>query len=194
MMEDDSDEESAGILSGHGFAVRQWPSIGAFLAGGEHGEPGCVLVDLCRPDMDGATIQHRLVAQPVALPTIIATRSATVPAVVALMRAGAIDVLERPVSRSALLAAIDRAMEHIENWRARTLSIEAAKAKITLLSPREREVLDRLIDGASNKAIAQELSISARTVEIHRARVMAKLNATSLATVLRTAFQAGVCT
>ncbi len=180
------------MLKTSGFAVQTWPSGVAFLKEARHVEPGCVLLDVRMPEMDGLEVQQELHARGIALPVIVLTGHGDVALAVKAMKAGAVDFLEKPMESRALIAAIHRGFERLE--AAEDVKARAADAETLLgaLTVREREVLEGLAQGYPNKTIAYDLGISARTVEVHRANVMAKLGAKSLSEALRIAFAAGM--
>jgi two-component system response regulator FixJ len=125
-------------------------------------------------------------------PTVMITGHGDVPLAVRAMKAGALDFIEKPFTTPTILASIEAALARIEAAAARDPANTAAAAKLGLLSPREREVLDGLLAGLPNKTIAYDLAISPRTVEIHRARVMDKMGARSLSELIRLALAAGL--
>ncbi|MDP1027256.1 LuxR C-terminal-related transcriptional regulator [Sphingomonas sp. KR1UV-12] len=191
---DDDDDDRAGteaLVQSHGYRLRCWPSTASFLAELDDVEAGCVLADLCRPEFDGLAALRRLTELPCALPTIILTRRNDARCATAAMKAGALDFLEKPADAAALRSAIEIGGQYLARWRQQVVAVHEARGLIDALTPRESDVLTRLIAGSSNKAIAHDLAISARTVEIHRAKLMAKLNARSLAELIRVAFTAG---
>lgn len=180
------------FLSASGYAVRAWPSGISFLKEVRHTEAGCILLDIRMPEMDGIEVQQQLSARGVTMPVIVLTGHGDVSVAVKAMKAGAVDFLEKPFDTDALLDAINRAFDRITAGK--DISARAAEAGVVLgiLSAREREVLERLAQGLPNKTIAFDLSISCRTVEVHRANIMAKLHARSLSEALRIAFAAGM--
>lgn len=180
------------MLKTSGFATRTWESGVAFLKEARHAEPGCILLDIRMPDMDGLEVQQALKERGIAMPVIVLTGHGDVTIAVRAMKAGAVDFIEKPFDSDVLLGAIARAFERIDT--AANVLVRAAEADVALgaLTAREREVLDGLAQGYPNKTIAYDLGISARTVEVHRANVMAKLGARSLSDALRIAFAAGL--
>ena len=180
------------FLKTSGYAVRGWSSGVAFLKEVDHVENGCILLDIRMPEMDGLEVQRQLNHRGVTMPVIVLTGHGDVANAVTAMRAGAVDFLEKPFDTDALKDAITRAFEKIA--AAKDVMVRAADAVTVLgaLSDREREVLDRLAQGLPNKTIAYDLGISPRTVEIHRANIMTKLQARSFSEALRIAFAAGM--
>jgi two-component system, LuxR family, response regulator FixJ len=180
------------FLTTSGYAVRTWSSGIAFLKEVRHVEPGCILLDIRMPEMDGLEVQQQLNTRGVTMPVIVLTGHGDVSVAVKAMKGGAVDFLEKPFDTDGLLEAIGRAFERI--CATRDLSARAAEAGLVLgiLSCREREVLEQLALGLPNKTIAYDLGISSRTVEVHRANIMTKLHARSLSQALRIAFAAGM--
>ena len=191
--DEDAIRRSAGyMLKTSGYAVETWPSGAAFLKDARHATQGCVLLDIRMPEMDGLEVQQAMAERGIALPVIILTGHGDVGIAVRAMKAGAVDFLEKPFEKAKLLAAIDAAFERLE--AAGKQATRAADATVLLgaLTPRERDVLDGLARGLPNKTIAYDLGISPRTVEVHRANLMQKLEVRSLSDALRIAFAAGL--
>jgi len=173
------------LLEAEGYAAETFASAKIFLASDAPSRRGCLIADIRMPDMDGLALQEELVRRKVALPVIVITGHGDVPLAVRAMKAGAVDFLEKPYDEAVLLAAIRRALAAAEEASARSASFQETEARLASLTEREREVLDLLAAGKPNKVIAYELDISPRTVEIHRARVMEKMQAKSLAELVR---------
>jgi two-component system response regulator FixJ len=176
------------LLTTSGYAVRVYESAAAFLEALPTVQPGCIVTDVRMPEMDGLELQRQLKQRGVALPVIVVTGHGDVPLAVEAMKAGAIDFIEKPFNDEKLLSAIRIAIDRHSRDASREDEIAAIRAKIDALSPREREVLDGLVAGLPNKTIAYDLKISARTVEVHRANLMARMGAGSLAELVRMAF------
>ena len=148
---------------------------------------GCIVTDMRMPEMDGLTLIAKLHERGVQLPIVVITGHGDVPMAVAAMKAGAVDFLEKPFDDEIFLTTIRDALARSERGVApRAAGVEGLEEKLALLSERERQVLDRLIEGEANKVIAQNLGISPRTVEIYRAKVMTKMEAVSFADLIRT--------
>ena len=173
------------LLEAEGFAAETFESAMAFLASDAPTRRGCLIADIRMPDMDGLALQEELVRRKTELPVIVVTGHGHVPLAVRAMKAGAVDFLEKPYDEEVLLASIRRALAEAEEDSERSALAHKAEARIASLTEREREVLDLLAAGKANKVIAYELDISPRTVEIHRARVMEKMRAKSLAELVR---------
>jgi two-component system, LuxR family, response regulator FixJ len=180
------------LLATAGLAVRVYDSAAAFLAAIETVQPGCVVSDVRMPGIDGLELQRQLNDMRVDMPMIIMTGHADVPLAVEAMKAGAIDFIEKPFDDERLLSAIRVALDRYDEAGRREAEINDIQAKLRLLSPRERQVLDGLLAGYPNKTIAYDLKLSPRTVEVHRANVMTKMGATSLSELVRLALTAKV--
>lgn len=190
--DDDAIRRSAGfMLKTSGYQVKSYAS-GVELLKEREIEPGCILLDVRMPEMDGLQVQKALQDRGLTHPVIVMTGHGDVTVAVEAMKAGAVDFIEKPFEKEVLLAAIEAAFERLD--ASSEVSTRAAEAAVVLgaLSPREREVLEGLAQGLPNKTIAYDLGISARTVEVHRANVMTKLGARSLSDALRIAFAAGL--
>lgn len=180
------------MLSTSGFAVETWESGVAFLKEARHAEAGCVLLDVRMPEMDGLQVQEELHRRGIAMPVIILTGHGDVSTAVRAMKQGAVDFIEKPFEKATLLTAIDAAFERLADNAAGETQRADAEVMLGKLTPREREVLDGLAKGFPNKTIAYDLNISSRTVEVHRANLMSKLEVRSLSDALRVAFAAGL--
>jgi two-component system response regulator FixJ len=180
------------MLKTSGYAVETWSSGAAFLKEVRHAEHGCVLLDVRMPEIDGLEVQKILVERGVTMPVIILTGHGDVSIAVRAMKMGAVEFIEKPFEKSVLVTAIETAFERIA--AAEGTSARAADARTILgaLTSRERDVLEGLAQGLPNKTIAYDLGISPRTVEVHRANLMNKLNVRSLSDALRIAFAAGM--
>jgi two-component system, LuxR family, response regulator FixJ len=193
VVDDDADvrESLQTLLEASGFQVQTFDSAGNFLTNWAFDGIACLIADIRMPDMDGLQLQEELVRRRAGLPVIIVTGHGDVPLAVRAMKAGAIDFLEKPFDEELLLTAVRRARAAAEQARSETQAGEQATRLIEQLTPRERDVLKRLVAGRPNKVIAYELSISPRTVEIHRAHLMDKMHARSLSDLIRAALAAG---
>lgn len=182
---------SAGfMLRTSGFNVESYASGVEFLKVARDLPMGCVLLDIRMPGMDGLEVQHELADRGIAMPVIIMTGHGDISIAVRAMKAGAVDFIEKPFEKATLLAALRQGFGRLDRSAQRQLSAQGAATRLNVLTPREREVLDGLADGLPNKSIAFDLGISPRTVEIHRANVMAKLEVRSLSEALRLVFAA----
>ncbi len=179
------------MLKTSGYKVETYVSGIAFLKDARHAEPGCVLLDVRMPEMDGLAVQKELKARGIDLPVIVMTGHGDVSVAVEAMKAGAVDFIEKPFEKAILLAALDDGFGRIELSGRRAERAALAAIRLEALTPRERDVLRGLVDGLPNKTIGYDLGISPRTVEIHRAHLMTKLGVRSLSEALRIAFAAG---
>lgn len=152
---------------------------------------GCFVVDIRMPGMDGLELQAELARRGCTMPVVVVTGHADVSLAVRAMKAGATDFIEKPYSEDDVLHAVRAALARTIDVRQSNAAAEAAQARIAALTPRERDVLRRLVEGRPNKVVAHELGISPRTVEIHRANLMEKLACRSLAEAVRIAINAG---
>lgn len=182
------------LLRTAGYAVETWASGTMFLADVKHAEHGCVLLDIRMPEMDGLDVQRTLAERGVTMPVVIMTGHGDVGIAVRAMKAGAVDFLEKPFERATLLYAIETAFARIAEAGSAIGRAKEAEVRLAALTPRERDVLNGLARGLPNKTIAYDLGISARTVEVHRANLMTKLEVRSLSDALRIAFAAGIAT
>ncbi|WP_404714332.1 response regulator transcription factor [Sphingomonas sp. MMS24-J13] len=180
------------MLKTSGFAVETWESGVAFLKEVRHAPPGAILLDVRMPEMDGLEVQQALNDRGVAMPVIVLTGHGDISIAVRAMKAGAVDFIEKPFEKALLLNAIEAAFARLDNAGERAAREDEASVIIQALTPRERDVLEGLAQGLPNKTIAYDLGISARTVEVHRANLMSKLNVRSLSDALRIAFAAGL--
>ncbi len=180
------------MLRTSGFVVHGYSSGSEFLAAAKTAEPGCVLMDIRMPGMDGLAVHEEMRRRGIPLPVVVLTGHGDVNLAVRAIKGGAIDFIEKPFEKAALLKAIDEAFRRM--GEADRHQVEAAEAgtRLAVLTPRERDVLGGLVKGHPNKTIAYDLGISTRTVEVHRANLMTKLGMRSLSDVLRMAFAAGI--
>ena len=175
-----------------GFTVEVYQSGLDFLESNDPPRKGCLLLDVRMPDIDGLEMQRRLEASRDRLPIIIMTGHGDVTMAVTAMKAGAFDFIEKPFTDETLLEAIERALEHTSKMQRRETSVGEIEEKIRRLTARERDVFEQLVIGRPNKVIAFELGISPRTVEVHRSRVIEKLQARSLSQLVRMAMAIGL--
>lgn len=179
------------LLTAAGFTVRLHESATAFLAAAPSIVNGCLVTDLHMPDLNGVELLRRLRALPVTIPSVVITGHGDVPMAVEAMKAGALDFIEKPFEDEVLFEALKRAGAELGS-RASGDDAAAIRTRVSLLSEREREVLAGVVRGLPNKTIAYDLGISPRTVEVHRANVMAKMEARSLPELVRMALGAGL--
>lgn len=175
-----------------GYTVETYAAGTSFLKTVSHETRGCVLLDIRMPDVDGLEVQARLAGRGICMPVIMLTGHGDVTIAVRAIKAGAVEFLEKPFERAALIAAIDAALDQAARIDRGDVVAADAVIRLAALTARERDVLDGLVLGRPNKLIAFELGIATRTVEVHRANLMEKLSAHSLSDVLRVAFAAGL--
>ncbi|MEZ0498409.1 response regulator transcription factor [Sphingomonas sp. IW22] len=190
------DEESIGkaasfALKTAGYDVIAYTSGVEFLRTAKSAEVGCVILDVRMPEMDGLQVQTTMAARGINMPVIVLTGHGDVSVAVQAMKGGAIDFLEKPFEKAALLEAVRRAFARLDDVDLRALESSEAEVRVAALTPREQEVLEGLANGLPNKTIAYDLGCSSRTVEVHRASLMAKLEVRNLSEALRIAFAAG---
>ncbi len=183
---------TAFLLELEGYSVRTWQRGAHFLAAAPSEPAGCVILDLRMPDMDGLEVQRRLNEADLNFPVIMLTGHGDIAVTVAAMKMGAVDFLVKPFERQSLLQAVENAWSVLHDNGARRQRTMQAQALVEKLTPRERDVLAGLTMGLPNKHIALQLGISPRTIEIHRANLMAKLKTRNLSDALRVAFAAGI--
>lgn len=153
---------------------------------------GCIVLDVRMPGLSGLELQEELAAMNISLPVIIVTGHGELPMAVKAMKAGAVDFIEKPFDDDVILGSVREAFSRGSKLRAETASSEAVKVNLKRLTARELEVLEQVALGHPNKVIAYNLGISSRTVEIHRARVVEKMQARNLAHLVRMAIAAGI--
>lgn len=174
-----------------GRQVRPFDSAEAFLEVADENMRGCAVLDVRMPGMSGLELQQQLAQRRVPLPVILLTGHADVPMAVRAMRIGAFDFIEKPCNDQLLLDRVSQAITHDREHRSQHAVDRDIADRLEELSPREREVMDLVVAGKLNKQIAADLGISIKTVEVHRARVMEKMQAGGLAELVRMAIAAG---
>jgi FixJ family two-component response regulator len=182
---------SARVLRSGGYAVRAYASADEFLAQLTP-DPGCIVLDLHLPGHSGLDLQERLASTDNPLPIVFLTGHADVPKTVRAMKAGAVDFLIKPVEGPVLLEAVSRALVRDTENRAIRARRREALVRYERLTPREREVFAHLISGQLNKQVGFDLGISERTTKIHRRQVLEKMNANSVADLVRMAADLGI--
>jgi two-component system response regulator FixJ len=191
--DDDAVRRSAGfMLRTSGFEVHAYASGVEFLAEVKRAEPGCILLDVRMPEMDGLEVQAELNARGVTMPVIVLTGHGDITTAIAAMKGGASDFIEKPFEKEVLLQAIDAAFARLAQGSRAAGIAHDARVRINALTQREQDVLRGLVSGKPNKVIAFDLGISPRTVEVYRANLMGKLGVRSLSEALRIAFAAGL--
>jgi two-component system response regulator FixJ len=175
------------LLHSHGYHVELFKSATGFLAAVGPDRHGCLVADVRMPEMDGLELQQELVKRNSRLAVIVMTGHGDVPLAVRAMKAGAIDFLEKPFEEGSLLDSISLGLKLERTTADQHQAVELARERMANLTERERQVMELLITGKANKIIAFDLSISVRTVEVHRARVMEKMSVRGLAELVRIA-------
>ena len=189
--DDGAIRRSAGfMLKTSGYQVKSYESGVELLKNPGGLGQGCILLDIRMPGMDGLEVQQALRDKGVTLPVIIMTGHGDVTLAVRAMKAGAIDFIEKPFEKATLLGAIEQGVKRLRDVEKGHDLAKDATVRLGALTPRERDVLGGLAQGLPNKTIAYGLGISPRTVEIHRANLMTKLEVRSLSEALRIAFAA----
>jgi len=179
------------LLRSVGHPVETFSSAQDFLTAYRDDRPGCLVLDIRMPGMSGLELQEKLVEKRSILPIIFITGHGDVPMAVEAMQAGAMDFIQKPFRDQDLLDRINQALEKDANNRAALGELNVIRERLASLTPREREVMDLVVNGKANKVIAGDLDLSQRTVEIHRARVMEKMQASSLAHLVRMVIEVG---
>jgi two-component system, LuxR family, response regulator FixJ len=180
------------LLNSADFEVALFESAQAFLDGLAGLEFGCVVSDVRMPGIDGMEMLRHLKSAQSSFPVIIMTGHGDVPLAVEAMKLGAVDFLEKPFDDDLLIAMVDAGLKRAEPEARNEAATREIAERVATLSPRERQVMDGLVAGLSNKAIAREYDISPRTIEVYRANVMTKMQAGSLSELVRFAMRAGV--
>lgn len=180
------------LLAAFGYETRSFESARSFLATCRPDARGCLLADIRMPDMDGLELQEKAAQSHPGLAVVIITGHGDVPLAVRAMKSGAVDFVEKPFTEDVILRAAENAVRSVETRGKRPSGDEDVARRVAQLTAREREVLDGLVAGLPNKTIAYDLGISPRTVEIHRARVMEKMQARSLSELVRLALGVGI--
>lgn len=182
----------ARMLRADGWRVDTFESAEDFLAGHEAGQPACLVLDLSLPGLDGLELQQRLAADDRMLPIVFLSGHGDIPMTVRAIKAGATDFLTKPVSAEDLLAAVRKAIAEGESARQASAQRAELGQRLALLSQREREVLRGLVKGRLNKQIAADLGIVEQTVKFHRARIMERMQARTIAQLMHIAARLGI--
>lgn len=181
IVDDDTDfrESMQWLLESSGYSVRAFASAQSFLNAYDH-SPGCLLLDVRMPEINGLALQQLLLERRIPLPIILISGHGDIPMAVNAMKAGALDFIEKPFDDKRVLELVSRALEiGRQRFQARR-ETEQLEQHYQHLSQREREVMALVVEGQANREIAENLGISPKTVEVHRARVMSKMQADSL--------------
>ncbi len=186
IIDDDADfrESVQWLLESTPYTIESYASAQEFLDDYDQ-RPGCMLLDVRMPEISGLALQQIMQERDIRLPVIVLTGHGDVPMAVTAMKNGALDFLEKPFDDDVLLKLVDRAMQEAEQRFSQQNEERELRELYDTLSRREREVMDLVVTGNSNREIAETLGISPKTVEVHRARVMRKMQAESLAQLVQ---------
>lgn len=189
IVDDDEDLRSSlqDLVEAEGLSARSFASARQFLQAVGETRAGCLIVDIHMPGMDGLELQRKLRQERISIPVIVITGCGDVPKAVNALKAGAVDFIEKPFSGELVLRSVREALEISKRVQEKEALTAHAVDHVERLTPREREVFNHLVLGDSNKMIAAKLSISPRTVEVHRARIMEKMRAQSLSHLVQMA-------
>lgn len=184
--DDPSIRDALGLLLGlHGFRTAFYADAASFLGAWQRDWCGCLIIDIRMPGMDGLALQRRLREEGCTIPTVIVTGHGDVASAREAFRAEAIDFLEKPIDEARLVAAIGEAFTRQAETRSDREQQERIARRLAVLTPREREVMELVVAGRHNRAIADQLGISVRTVEVHKARMLAKLDVDGVPQLVR---------
>lgn len=179
------------MLEQNDLTVQAFQSAKSFLENYQPEMQGCAIIDLNMPEMDGISLQEELLLKGISLPLIFLTGHGTIPISVKAVKAGAVDFLTKPVTRETLLECIKNAFKECENLLVKHEMYQQSQLLLAKLTAREQDVMWQVLEGHTNKMIAQRLGISHRTVEIHKARLMQKTGTENLLELARIVQQAG---
>jgi FixJ family two-component response regulator len=182
----------ARLVRSAGWQVKAFTSAAEFLQFERPDAPSCLVLDVQLPDWNGLELQHSLAEGAASLPIIFITGHGDIPMTVHAMKAGAVDFLSKPIDDKALLGAVEQALAQDAAQREEDSDVSAIWRCIESLSPREREVLGHVVGGKLNKQIAHRLGVTEKTVKVHRGQVMRKMQARSLAELVRMAEKVGI--
>ncbi|MGD9105730.1 MAG: response regulator transcription factor [Desulfobacterales bacterium] len=175
------------LIKSLGFKVKTFDSAQAFLKNGPHDGPACLVLDVRMPEMSGIELQEQLTNTGLGMPIIFITGHGNIPMSVNAMKAGAVDFIEKPFEDQKLIDAINTAIKKNKKFKTEQAEIKDLQQRVDSLTPREHEVFILVVSGMLNKQIAFDLGMSEKTVKVHRARVMDKMKAKSLADLVRMA-------
>jgi len=184
-------QSTAWLIESIGIKVRTFISADEFLEQ-YNNEQGCIVMDVRMPGMSGIEAQDEMNSRDINLPLIFITGHGDVPMAVRALKKGAFDFIEKPFNDQLLLDSIQRGLKYNTEAMQSFIHNESINQRITSLTPREKEVMERVTDGKPNKVIALELNVSIKTIEVHRARMMEKMAVGSVAELVKTALQSGM--
>lgn len=179
------------LLRSAGWSVRTYASASEFLGSPPEGGHGCILLDVSMPGMSGPELHQRILEMGITYPVVYLTGDCTLSTGVHAMKAGALDLLEKPVEESDLLRAVEEAIARHARTRSSQARVDDVRRRLAKLSPREHEVMGHVIAGRLNKQIAADLGIAEKTVKVHRGRMLAKMEVRSVAQLVRLCDQLG---
>lgn len=175
------------LMESNGIAVSTFATAADFIASYRSGTGGCLVLDLKLPGMSGLELQEYLKCRDIEIPIVFVTGYGDVPAAVSALKGGAIDFIQKPISYKDVVSVIEKAFERDAEIREKKSRQSIVAARLAALTEREREVLQRIIEGKPNKIIAAELDITVKTIEFHRAKLMEKTGVTSVAELVQLA-------
>ncbi len=177
------------LMESNGIAVKTFATAAAFIESYRSGDAGCLVLDLKLPGMSGLELQEYLNRKDIEIPIVFVTGYGDVPAAVSALKGGAVDFVQKPFGHREVLSIIEKAFQRDAEIREKHARLSIVASRLATLTEREREVLQRVIEGKPNKIIAADLDISMKTVEFHRAKVMEKMGVTSVAELVQFAMQ-----
>ena len=175
------------LLEANSYRVRAYASAEAFLAEYDEQQPGVLIVDVRMPGMSGLELQEQLIARKSTMPVVFITGHGDIPMAISTMKKGAVDFLEKPFDETALREIVGRMFEQANQRLTQAKAVRQHEAMLARLTSREQQVLERIVAGRLNKQIADDLGISIKTVEAHRANIMEKLQVTTVADLMKVA-------
>ena len=173
------------LLASAGRESRAFASAEEFLSNVSHNPIGCLILDMKMPGISGLDLQQKLESSGINLPIIFLTGYGTIPVTVRVMKAGAVDFLEKPVDEQTLLDSVRRAIETQRQSSSQKAELQSIQERVASLSPREYQVFCLVVSGMLNKQVAFDLGVAEKTIKVHRARIMEKMKANSLADLVR---------
>jgi FixJ family two-component response regulator len=175
------------LLEANSYRVRAYSSAEAFLAEYDEQQAGVLIVDVRMPGMSGLELQEQLIARKSPMPIVFITGHGDIPMAISTMKKGAVDFLEKPFDETALREIVSRMFEQANQRLSQAKAVRQHEAMLARLTTREQQVLERIVAGRLNKQIADDLGISIKTVEAHRANIMEKLQVTTVADLMKVA-------